>query len=309
MLLCTKSTSLNWLCRVESSEILHSASPPLLYRDRKSTSVCTHGGRGVLSWLHQQDAKNLKECLGLMQISQQLFTSTAGSHGWHRVSVIRVRPPGCHCFPVQSKNTAKKSKSEHVLLTHTHLKAFQTPKMCHCPPGYHAAVRPLTGDDAQSCRAGAGSQEALSCPELREQAVSCLQLRRFLRGWARLGSASSALRRSAELPALWHHGVPLGRKFQKRNKNLAAWPWPRCACSRPDRSRRAWTSRTQQARECICFSLEQLNAISIYIQMTAIQRERRFGWELGVSCITTLFRVSVYLCHTIPVKIPVEVNN
>lgn len=67
--------------------------------------------------------------------------------------------------------------------------------------------------------------------------------------------------------------------------------------------------RTQQAKEYICFSLKRLNAISIYIQMTAIQRERQFGWELGVLCITTLFGVSVYLCYARPVKIPVEVNN
>lgn len=38
--------------------------------------------------------------------------------------------------------------------------------MCHCPPGYHAAARPVTGDDAESCRAGGGSQEALSYPQL-----------------------------------------------------------------------------------------------------------------------------------------------
>ena len=69
------------------------------------------------------------------------------------------------------------------------------------------------------------------------------------------------------------------------------------------------SSRTQQAKEDICFSLKQLNAISIYIQMTAVQRERLFGWELGVPCTTTLFRVSVSLCYIIRVKIPVEVNN
>lgn len=82
------------------------------------------------------------------------------------LSVIRVRPPDCHCLPIQSKKHYVKSKSEHVLLTRTHLKALQTPKMCHCPPGYHAAVSPLTGDDAQSCRAAGGSQEALGYPQV-----------------------------------------------------------------------------------------------------------------------------------------------
>lgn len=43
--------------------------------------------------------------------------------------------------------------------------------------------------------------------------------------------------------------------------------------------------------------------------MTAIQRERLFGWELGVPCITTPFGVLVYLHYIILVKIPVEVNN
>lgn len=137
-------------------------------------------------------------------------------------------------------------------------------------------------------------------------AFSCRLCPRAWRGAA----AAQPGRRS--LAARWHHGVPLGRKFQKRNKNLAARPRPRCACSRqhcPPHSQSARASPTQQAKEYICFSLRQLNAISIYIQMTAIQRERLLGQELGVLCITTLFGVSVYLCYIIPVKIPVEVNN
>lgn len=69
-------------------------------------------------------------------------------------------------FTSSIKKHHEKSKSEHVLLTRTHLKALQTPKMCHCPPGYHAAVRALTGDDAQSHWAAGGSQEALSYPQL-----------------------------------------------------------------------------------------------------------------------------------------------
>lgn len=51
---------------VESSEILHSASFPLLYTDRNTVR------RTMLSWMHQRDAKTLKDSLRLMQISQQL---------------------------------------------------------------------------------------------------------------------------------------------------------------------------------------------------------------------------------------------
>lgn len=222
--------------------------------------------------------------------------------------MIRVRPPDCHHLPVQSKKTPWK-KQERACCTHTY-PSEGSPDSKNVPlPPWLPCCRQTS--NRWWCSVLQGWWRITRGSELptarRSRLFAAFSSRRCLRGWARPGTASSAL--SRELPALWHHGVPLGRKFQKRNKNLAAWPWPRCACSHPDCSHRAWTSRTEQARECICFSLKQLSAISIYIQMTAIQRERRFGWELGVPCITTLFRVSIYHCHTIPVKIPVEVNN
>lgn len=232
------------------------------------------------------------------------------------LSVIRVRPPDCHCLPIQSKKHYVKSKSEHVLLTRTHLKALQTPKMCHCPPGYHAAVSPLTGDDAQSCRAAGGSQEALGYPQVGGRGCRLPPApggaSEAEPGWE-LPAAHSAAQPGCSLslaaPGSLTSWGALREEVPEKKQKPAAWPWLCCACSRSDCSHRAWTSWTEQARECICFSLKQLNAISIYIQMTAIQRERLFGWELGVPCITTLFRVSVYLCHTIPVKVPGEVNN
>lgn len=35
----------------------------------------------------------------------------------------------------------KRINRMHLLLTHAHLKALQTPKPCHFPPGYHAAFQ------------------------------------------------------------------------------------------------------------------------------------------------------------------------
>lgn len=188
--------------------------------------------------------------------------------------------------------------------------------MCHCPPGYHAAARPVTGDDAESCRAGGGSQEALSYPQLGGT------------GWRpppAPGGASEA-EPGWEVPAAHSAAQPGCSLSLAAPGSLTSWgalreevpekkQKPGCLALaalrlqplRPLPQSLNIANRASQGMHL--FSSKQLNAISIYIQMTAIQRERLFGWELGVPCITTLLRVSVYLCHTIPVKIPVEVNN
>lgn len=87
----------------------------------------------------------------------------------------------------------------------------------------------------------------------RNSLFAAFSSQQCLRGWARLGTASSALSRSAWLPrapgSLTSWGAlreEVPEKKQKPGCLALAVPW---ACSRPDRSHTAWTSRTEQARE------------------------------------------------------------
>lgn len=141
-----------------------------------------------------------------------------------------------------------------------------------------------------------------------KQPVCCLRLPACASeaesGWE-LPAARSAWPRRADG---WLTSWGALREEVPEKKQKPGCPAPAALCPQPPAPPRPLPKRpdvsAQLAKEYICFSLKQLDAISIYIQMTAIQRERLFGWELGVPWITTLFAVSAYLCYIIPVKIP-----
>lgn len=156
-------------------------------------------GRGVLSQLHQWDAKNLRQP-GIDTDLPAAFHQYCSCHGWHRVSVIRIRPPDCHCLPVRWKNTIK--KQERAYSTHTYpSEGSPDSKIVPLPPWLPCCREP---SNRWWCSVLQGCWRITRGSELRttqrNRLSAAFSSRQCLRGRARLGTASSALSRSAWLP-------------------------------------------------------------------------------------------------------------